>query len=132
MVDRRPESSLGRLGDLQAEVMATLWKVGEATVEQVRAKQPARRRSAYTTVQTVMNRLVERGLLIRRRQGRAFLYSPRYDESEYLALSIRERLSDASPQARRAALVSLVDELQGEDLDELARLAARVRRARKT
>ena len=132
MADRRPESSLRRLGDLQAEVMATLWKLGEATVEQVRAKQPPRRRSAYTTVQTVMNRLVERDLLIRRRQGRAFLYKPRYDESEYLALSIRERLSDASPQARREALVRLVDGLRGEDLDELARLAVRVRRARKT
>ena len=130
MTDRRYESSLGQLGDLQAEVMATLWQLGEATVEQVRAKQPARRRSAYTTVQTVMNRLVERGLLTRRRVGRAFLYNPRYDESEYLALSIRETLSYASPQARREALVSLVDGLQGEDLDEVARLAARVRRAR--
>lgn len=112
--------------------MATLWRLGEATVEEVRAKQPARRRSAYTTVQTVMNRLVDKGLLKRRRQGRAFCYSPRYDESEYLVRSIRGRLSDASPQARRAALVSLVDGLQGEDLDELARLAARVRRARKS
>jgi predicted transcriptional regulator len=132
MADRRSESSVGQLGDLQAEVMATLWKLGEATVEQVRAKQPARRRSAYTTVQTVMNRLVERGLLTRRRLGRAFLYSPSYDESEYLALSIRTTLSDASPHARRAALVSLVDGLQGEDLDEIARLAARVRRERRS
>lgn len=112
--------------------MAVLWKLEQATVEDVRAQQPARRRSAYTTLQTVMNRLVDRGLLTRRRRGRAFVYSARYDESEYLALGIRERLSDASPQARRAALVSLVDGLQGEDLDELARLAARVRRARKS
>ena len=112
--------------------MTVLWRRGEATVEEVRAKQPARRRSAYTTVQTVMNRLVDRGLLTRRRRGRAFVYTARYDESEYLALTIRERLSDASPQARRAALVSLVDGLRGEDLNELARLAARVRRARKS
>ena len=112
--------------------MATLWQLGEASVEDVREQQPARRRSAYTTVQTVMNRLVDKGLLTRRRQGRAFLYSPRYDESEYLVRSLRERLRDASPQARRAALVSLVGGLQGEDLDELAGLAARVRRARKS
>jgi predicted transcriptional regulator len=41
-------------GDLQAEVMAAVWKLGEAQVEDVRELQPARRRSAYTTVQTVM------------------------------------------------------------------------------
>lgn len=111
--------------------MATLWKLGEGSVEQVRAKQPARRRSAYTTIQTVMNRLMERGLLMRRREGRAFVYSPLYDESQFVAMSIRERLSEASPQARRAALVTLVDGLEREDLDELARLAARVRRARR-
>jgi BlaI family penicillinase repressor len=132
MADRRSDSSIGQLGDLQAEVMTVLWELGEATVEEVRAQQPARRRSAYTTVQTVMNRLVDRGLLTRRRRGRAFVYSARYDESEYLALNISERLSDASPQARRAALVRLVDGLQGEDLKELARIAARVRRARKS
>ena len=112
--------------------MAVLWRVGHATVEDVREQQPARRRSAYTTLQTVMNRLVDRGLLTRQRRGRAFVYSARYNESEYLALNIRERLNDASPHARRAALLSLVDGLEGEDLDELARLAARVRRARKS
>jgi predicted transcriptional regulator len=129
---RLNESSLRQLGDLQAEIMAVVWKLEQATVDEVRTQQPARRRSAYTTLQTVMNRLVDRGLLKRQRRGRAFVYSAQYDESEYLALSIRERLSDASPQARRAALVSLVDGLRGEDLDELARLAARVRRARKS
>ena len=129
---RLNESSLRQLGGLQAEIMAVVWKLEQATVEEVRTQQPARRRSAYTTLQTVMNRLVDKGLLKRQRRGRAFVYSARYDESEYLALSIRERLSDASPQARRDALVSLVDGLQGEDLDELARLAARVRRARKS
>lgn len=40
---------------------------------------------------TVLNRLVERGLLVRERSGRAFVYRPKVDEAEYVARSIGER-----------------------------------------
>ena len=118
-------------GDLQAEVMATVWRLGEAKVDDVREAQPARNRSAYTTLQTVMNRLVERGLLTRERDGNAFVYRPRYQEADYLAQTIGERLADASPDARRAALVNLVGQLEQTDLEDVARYANRIRRARK-
>lgn len=111
--------------------MASVWRLGEATVEEVRAEQPAARRSAYTTVQTVMNRLVARGLLARRRGGKAFVYRARLDEHEYLARAIGEQLAEASPDTRRAALLSLVEGLDPDELDEIARLAGRVKRERK-
>ncbi len=117
-------------GDLQIEVMNVVWRLGECTVEDVRAEQPERRQSAYTTIQTVLNRLVERGLLSRRRQGRAFVYRANLNESELLARSIGERLAGASPDARRAALVTLVDDLEPDELDEIARRANRIRRDR--
>lgn len=117
-------------GDLQAEVMTAVWKLGEATVDDVRSEQPKRRRSAYTTIQTVLNRLVDRGLLVRRRSGRAFVYRPKVEESEYLVRWIGGRLADASPAARRAALVHLVDELEPGEVDEIARRANQLRRSR--
>lgn len=117
-------------GDLQIEVMNAVWKLGQGTVEDVRAEQPKRRRSAYTTIQTVLNRLVDRGLLSRSRQGRAFVYRANLDESEYLARSIGERLAGASAGARRAALVTLVDDLEPDELDEIAQRANRIRRNR--
>ncbi len=110
--------------------MDAVWRLGEATVEDVRAEQPGERRSAYTTIQTVLNRLTERGLLTRTRTGRAFVYRPELEESEYLARSIGERLAGASPAARRAALVNLVDDLAPGELDELARRANQIRRNR--
>ena len=127
---KRSAPDLDFRGDLQTEVMAAVWKLGEATVEDVRAERPKRRRSAYTTVQTVLNRLVDRGLLLRERRGRAFVYRPRVDESEYLARTIGERLAGASPAARRAALVNLVDGLEPVELDEIARRANQIRRSR--
>lgn len=118
-------------GDLQSEIMAAVWKLGEARVEDVRMTQPERGRSAYTTIQTVMNRLAERGLLERERRGNAFVYRPTYEEGDFLSRMIGERLADASPEARRAALVNLLDELDPGDLDELSRYAQRIRRARR-
>ena len=118
-------------GRLQSEVMRIVWELGEATVDDVRDAQPPRRRSAYTTVQTVMNRLLDRGLLERSRRGKAFVYSAKIDEPELVARSLRERLALASTDNRRAALLNLVDALDTDDLDEVARYANRIRRQRK-
>jgi len=117
-------------GELQGEVMAAIWKLGEATVDAVRDEQPKRRRSAYTTVQTVLNRLVGRGLLERERKGRAFVYRPALQEPEYLSRSIVGRLAGASPDARRAALVNLVDDLDPGDREQIARRAKQLKRSR--
>lgn len=117
-------------GDLQGEIMSLIWRLGEATVEDVRSSQPARKRPAYTTIQTVMTRLYERGLLERERRGQAFVYKPKLDEASYLTRSIARRLEGASPEARREALVSLVGDLDPDELDEVAKYANRIRRAR--
>jgi predicted transcriptional regulator len=118
-------------GDLQAEVMAAVWRLGEATVEQVRELQPAERRSAYTTIQTVLNRLVDRGFLSRAKEGRRFVYRARADQIDYLTRTIGDRLGRASPEARRSVLMNMVEELEPEDLEELARFAEQIRRARR-
>jgi predicted transcriptional regulator len=118
-------------GSLQAEVMRAMWRLDEATVDDVRATLPRSRRAAYTTIQTVMNRLLDRGLLDRRRRGKAFVYRARYPESEFVARAIRERLKGASADARTPALLSLIEGLKEEELGELATYANKVRRERK-
>jgi predicted transcriptional regulator len=118
-------------GDLQTEVMRIVWELGEATVDHVRAAQPRRRRCAYNTIQTVLNRLHERDLLTRERRGKAFVYKAAYAESELVARAIGDRLADASTDARRAALLHLVEALDPDELDDVARLANRIRRERK-
>jgi predicted transcriptional regulator len=118
-------------GALQAEVMRIMWRLDEGTVDDVRAMQPRSRRAAYTTIQTVMNRLLDRGLLERRRRGKAYVYKARFSEPEFVARSMRERLAGASADARTPALLSLIDGLEHDELDELARYANRVRRERR-
>ena len=119
-------------GETQGQIMAALWRVGSGTVEQVREELPARYQGAYNTVQTVLNRLTERGLLEREREGRGYVYRPKLTEAEYLSGSIRRTLAGASSGARQAALANVIGGLRPEELTELEDLARQAREARKT
>lgn len=106
--------------------MRVLWRIERGTVEEVRKALPKRARGAYTTVQTVLNRLADRGLLSRERVGNVIVYAPRIDEADYLARSLRQTLTGATEEARRSALASLVGGLESGELDEIRRLAKQV------
>jgi len=119
-------------GELQTQIMAALWHLEAGTVEQVRAALPSRYRGAYTTVQTVLNRLAERGFLARKRVGPAIVYSPKFTEAQYLSRTIQHTLASASPDARQAALAQLISGLGDGERADLKRLTDEVDTARKT
>ena len=110
-------------GELQTQIMSALWRLGSGTVEQVRRALPPRHRGAYNTIQTVLNRLAERGLLTRHMIGNAFEYRPAMSEAEYLSRSLSQTLAAASMDARQAALARLIGGLDKSELAKLQRLA---------
>lgn len=105
--------------------MVALWRLEAGTVEQVRSALPARYRGAYNTVQTVLNRLHDRGLLTRKRDGHAFVYRPRLTEPEYLSKTIESTLAGTSSDVRQAVLAQLVGSMDGDELAQLRELAER-------
>jgi len=111
------------LGDLQSQIMSALWRIEAGTVEDVRSALPSRYRGAYNTIQTVLNRLAERGLLTRRKRGNAFEYRPALTEAEFLSRSIATTLAGASSGARRTALAQLIGGLDQSELEQLQALA---------
>lgn len=117
-------------GELQVQIMAALWRIEAGTVEEVRMAMPARYRSAYNTVQTVLNRLSERGLLRRQRNGNAYVYRPVMSEGEYLTRSIRQSLAGASSDARETALAQLIGGLEEKELAALRERAKDLARKR--
>jgi predicted transcriptional regulator len=74
------------LHELEEEIMEEVWRQGgETTVKLVmealnRKAKPPR---AYTTYMTVMHRLNDKGLLDRKRSGRADLYVPALSRDQY-------------------------------------------------
>jgi predicted transcriptional regulator len=118
-------------GELQLQIMSALWRIDAGTVGEVRASMPPRYRSAHNTVQTVLNRLADRGLLERKRDGRAYVYRPRVSEAEYVTRSIQHSLAGASSDARAAALAHLVGGLEEAELAELRERAQELQRRRR-
>lgn len=60
--------------DRELDIMAALWDAGEATVSSVRAR--VRDELAYTTVQTMLRILEEKGYVAHREEGRAHVFYP--------------------------------------------------------
>ena len=61
----------------ELEVMDLFWDHGTATIREILDLIPAKRRPAYTTVQTVVNRLEAKGALLRTgKVGNAHTFEP--------------------------------------------------------
>jgi predicted transcriptional regulator len=54
--------------------MTVLWPLGEGTVRDIHVQLAASRPRAYTTIMTIMDRLAHKGIVTRRRVGRAYRY----------------------------------------------------------
>lgn len=117
-------------GELQRVIMEVLWQGGELSVDGVREALPAKRRGAYTTVQTVLNRLADGGLVGRRRLGRAILYRADVSEAQYATQSLRRSLAGVSEEARLTALASLVEELGPSEMKAVSEMAAEIQARR--
>jgi BlaI family transcriptional regulator, penicillinase repressor len=66
-----------RLTKAELEIMNAFWELGAASVREVQENLPARKRPAYTTVQTVVYRLEEKGALRKvKRVGNAQIFEP--------------------------------------------------------
>jgi predicted transcriptional regulator len=64
------------LAPLELDCMNMLWPMGEGTVREIRDALASRRPRAYTTIMTIMDRLARKGVVERRKIGRAYTYRP--------------------------------------------------------
>ncbi|MEV4253993.1 BlaI/MecI/CopY family transcriptional regulator [Spirillospora sp. NPDC049652] len=103
-----------RLGQLEAEVLAAL-AAAERPVATAELREALPGAPAYTTVNTILFRLLGKGMVSRMREGRHFLYKLAVDESRLVADQMHARLRVASdpPEAlaRFVATLSREEEL---------------------
>jgi BlaI family transcriptional regulator, penicillinase repressor len=71
-----PRRAVLDLAPLELDCMNTLWPMGQGTVREIRDSLAARRPRAYTTIMTIMDRLARKGVVERRKVGRAYIYRP--------------------------------------------------------
>jgi predicted transcriptional regulator len=120
------------LGSLERDVLGIVWQHGETTVRD--ACERLGSTVAYTTVMTTMDRLFKKGLLARRKTGRAFVYTATATREELegaVAAQLVDSLLQRDGSEPLPILSSLVDAVSERDralLDELERLIRLKRR----
>jgi predicted transcriptional regulator len=128
------ETALGQLGNLESEVMERVWHRGEVSVRELHAEFATR--LAYTTVMTTLDRLYKKGLLQRRKEGKAFMYVAALTEQEYqeqlashlFGMVLHDGKSSGTVLSNFVDAVSATDEKLLEKLDQLVKAKRRTLR----
>jgi predicted transcriptional regulator len=85
---KSPKISLSRL---ELEVMRPLWRLEQATIREIREALPEKRRPEYTTVQTIVYRLEEKGAVQRvKKIGNAHVFAPSVSQKSTVGVLVED------------------------------------------
>jgi predicted transcriptional regulator len=106
------------LGELERAIMEVVWAAdgpvtGRAVVDELTRERPV----AYTTVLTVMDRLVGKGMLRRQRRGRAHTYRATSSRAAYTAELMASVLGSSND--RPAVLLHFVEQIPPDQAEAL-------------
>lgn len=105
---RRPRARQRGQGELEAQVLSALCQA-PGPVDTTWVRERLGGSLAYTTVITILTRLLAKGAVTRKKAGRSFVWSPTADEAGLAALRMRRVLDGESD--RQAVLASFVTSL---------------------
>jgi predicted transcriptional regulator len=116
------------LTPLELKIMQVLWESGPSTVSEVQAKLGSD--LAYTTVQTMLNVLLNKSKVKRVQEGRAFRYQPSVTRERAEGSAVRDlvkRMFGGSPEALLMAMVE-ARQISPEELERIAQRLASAER----
>ncbi len=110
----------------ELDVLKVLWELGESKVRDVHAALDARQKTAFTTVQTILRIMADKGLALQRAVGRTLFYSPNYSR-EQLSSRFLDRVYDGALDKLVLHMIR-AEELSTDEMQELEKLIARARK----
>lgn len=113
-----------RISEAEHAVMEALWQRSPQTAAEVCQQVCGQRGWTMATVKTLLSRLVVKGALATRPDGRRFLYTPTFERAEYVG-SESKRLVERLFGGRAAPLFAHLadaEALTPEDISEIERL----------
>ena len=122
------------LGDLQADILGALQKLGKASAREVMKEIGTKRQVAYTTVGTVLDRLYHKGLVKRTkvngRGGIKYLYYsvPSTDLQTSLVQRALNQLVSAFGPSIVPTIYDNLEKISKDETDELRRKMEKARR----
>ena len=120
------------LGPLESEILHIVWQLDTVTVKDVhdRILTDPERELAYTSVTTVLNRLVKKGWLKSDKQGRVFLWQALVSLQQARALWAYDQLNQFLAVGNPDVVAAFADSLDQTSVDQLQAIAQRLQTAR--
>ena len=126
------ESGLNRFfGPLEAKIMDILWNDVEMTIKDVQQVLDLEKMTNFNTVMTVMNRLVEKGILEKRAEGRSSLYKPLQTSAECQSQQSKEMTNELMDEFGNVVVSHMLDALEDVDDDLVAKLEQKIKELKK-
>ena len=116
-------SEIMRLPDTELEIMKVIWESGETlSTSEVKALLERSRPWNVSALQTLLNRLIDRGFLESYKEGKNRFYTPLVEEKDYLAVENKAFLEKVNDRSVTKLVASLFEShsISEADLDELA------------
>jgi BlaI family transcriptional regulator, penicillinase repressor len=114
----------------ERQIMDILYSAGEASARDIWARLP--QAPTYSTVRTLLTVLEEKGHIVRRSEGKAFLYRPRRKKESAAVDALRRTLTTFFQGSVEQVVANLL-EMEDKTLSdaELARIGKMIKEARK-
>lgn len=114
-----------KLGSTEQQVLQALWAVGQGNVRQVLNEMHSRGRNlAYTTVQTMLTRLEQKGFVESDKSGMAYIYRAAVDREEVMRSRVRSVVEQFFDGAAAPLVLQLIqtEKFSAEEISELHKL----------
>jgi len=94
----------------ELEILQVLWERGPSTVREVLDVLNARRKRAYTSIMNLLNIMVDKGLVIREAQGRAFVYRAKKARENTVGKIVRDVLGRVFAGSASSLVAHVLDQ----------------------
>lgn len=126
------ESGLNRFfGPLEAKIMNILWDGDNMSIKDVQQKLEQEKSVNFNTVMTVMNRLVEKGILQKKSEGRVSHYQPILSREKFIETQSKELTHELMEEFGPLVVNHMIDALEDVDQGLLARLEQKIKDLKK-
>lgn len=126
-LSKKQSSSFKVFGKLEKEVMEIIWRYDMVTVREVFEEIKKKRKIAYTTVMTILDRLFEKGILKRKKQGKTYLYDAKSTKNDFIKKTSRKIINDLVSDFGDVALAQFANTLDNVDPKKLGQLKEKIR-----
>jgi predicted transcriptional regulator len=125
-----PPRTSTTLTESELRLMKLLWEHGESSVADLLSAIPPEESLAYTSVLTTIKILEDKGYVVHRKEGRAFLYTPIVERSSASISALRQVLGRFFNGSREQLLLSLLgdDDVTPRELNKLKKRIAESKR----